>query len=176
MCAYRVRTEEPKGVGWVAAAILAGTLLGLILVGFAGPGRASEGVVNPVYFDNHCPVIVWEGNTFAVALRSDSLAGRVVFYLEFEPGTAEASDYVGRNGMYNTTNPGRLTFGTTPDDLAEGEESFQIRVVSDPSQLDSNGGHRCEVRLNDDDMMQMGTSYLPASGRGALSAVLVTST
>ena len=56
MCAYRVRDGESKGVGWATTAILAATLLGLILVGFAGPGRAAERVVNPVYFDNHCPV------------------------------------------------------------------------------------------------------------------------
>ena len=176
MCASRVRTGEPKGTGWVAAAILASTLLGLVLVGFAGPGRAAEGVVNPVYFENHCPVTVWEGNSFGVELRSDSGATRVVFYLEFEPGTAGASDYVARNGMYNTTNPGRLTFATTPDALAEGEESFRIRVVSDQSQLDSNGGHRCEVTVIDDDMMQVGASYIPAFGNSTLSAVLVTTT
>ena len=176
MCAYRVKAGESKGAGWAAAAILAATLLGLILVGFAGPGRASEGVVNPVYFDNHCPVGVWEGNTFGVELRSNSVSSRIVFYLEFEPGTAGASDYVARNGMYNTTNPGRLTFGTAQDDLAEGEESFQIRVVSHPSQLDSNGGYRCEVTVTDDDMMQVGASYLPALGPSQLSAVLVTAT
>lgn len=155
MCAYRVKAGETKGPGRVAAAILAVTLLGLILVGFTAPGRAGEDVT-PVVFTNDCPVGVWEGSSFQVELGADGSWSRIGFYLVFESITAGVSDYTPQNGVYQTSNPGRLTFQTISDDLAEGDETFQLKVGTSPSQIGASAEQRCAVTILDDDMMQVG--------------------
>lgn len=152
MCAYRVRAGESRGPGWIAAAILAATLLGLIVVGFAGPGRASDEVLDPITLGS-CPSSVWEGSSFQVQVRSTGGWNRIGFHLVFESDTAGTSDYLSKSGFYTTTNPGTLRFQTIPDDLAEGEETFAINVGSDRFQVGAIPGQRCEIAIMDDDLM-----------------------
>lgn len=69
MCAYRLKDGENKGSGWAVAAILAATLLGLILVGFAGPGRASD-EMSAIVVDDGRSFSVWEDSSFQVEVSS----------------------------------------------------------------------------------------------------------
>lgn len=154
MRAYRVRAGGDRGVNRMSAAIVAATLLGLILVGFAKTASASI-ETGPVVFGDTCPVRVWEGGSFQVEVSSDAHWSRIAFFLVFEPGTAGESDYLPQSGVYNTPNPGVLTFWAAPDDLAEGDETFLLKVGSSATQIGANADQRCTVTILDDDMMQV---------------------
>ncbi len=156
MCAYRVKKANPdRATTRAAFAIMFATFVGLILVGFVSTARADDGTVRGVFFDN-CPVDVREGRSFEVQVASDNLSGRMVFYLEFEPGTAGTSDYVARDGLYNTPNPGSLRFATVQDRQGEGDEAFAILLYFTPEQVDSGTTIGCDVNIIDDDTLVVG--------------------
>ena len=159
MCGYR-EAGESRGAGWLWAATLAATLLGLILMGVAGAGRATS-ETSPVVFGGTCPVRVWEGSSFQIEVRSADYWNRIAFFLVFKPVTAGESDYLSGNGAYNTPNPGRFTFHTAPDDLAEGDETFLLRVGSDATRIGAIAEQRCTVTILDDDLMQVRVPYIP---------------